>query len=273
MTSGELIGETVALIPGEDLIMLFDALGEQVRAVADARPDDPLPVSISTQYNLLVQNANQLEGVILAETTHKLIGTPVSEILSMINYAIAMLQIYEARRRGVEGGTDTVAERKDAAELHPHADERKVQKPRVFIGCSVEGLRYAKVIQLQLSNSTNTAIWNQGVFGLSTGTLETLVAECRRFDYAILVLTPDDTRTKREREGSIPRDNVVFELGLFIGALGRERVYMVVQAGTELPSDLAGITPANFDMGEGDINLVSALGPSVTRLEIAMGLM
>jgi predicted nucleotide-binding protein len=105
------------------------------------------------------------------------------------------------------------------------------------------------------------------------GTLETLVAECRNYDHAILVLTPDDTRTKRHQLGSIPRDNVVFELGLFMGALGRERVFMVVQAGTDLPTDLAGITPAQFNADDEDqINLVSALGPATTMLEIAMDL-
>jgi predicted nucleotide-binding protein len=83
---------------------------------------------------------------------------------------------------------------------------------------------------------------------------------------------PDDTRTKRHQLGAIPRVNVVFELGLFMGALGRERVFMVVQAGTDLPTDLAGIAPAQFNTDDDHINLVSALGPTTTMLEIAMDL-
>jgi predicted nucleotide-binding protein len=48
------------------------------------------------------------------------------------------------------------------------------------------------------------------------------------FDFAILVLTPDDLTQSRGKQQPSPRDNVVFELGLFIGALGRDRVFMVV---------------------------------------------
>lgn len=56
-----------------------------------------------------------------------------------------------------------------------------------------------------------------------------------------------------------------------MGALGRHRVFMAVKKGTELPTDLAGITPGIFDSKE-DIKLVSELGPVTTMLEIAMGI-
>lgn len=48
---------------------------------------------------------------------------------------------------------------------------------------------------------------------------------------------------------------------------------MVVQDGTELPTDLAGITPTYFSVDDNVVSLVSALGPSVTKFEIALGLM
>lgn len=47
--------------------------------------------------------------------------------------------------------------------------------PRIFIGSSVEGLRVAEVIQLALEHVAECTIWSQGVFGLSMGTLESLV--------------------------------------------------------------------------------------------------
>jgi hypothetical protein len=212
------------------------------------------------QFNSLAKKVNEHLGepalAILDEDTNPgNVNHPRAvEVLGQVNIALDLL--------GVETGTDP-----DVGYDRPH----DAGKPRVFIGCSVEGLRYAKIIQMQLSAGVHARIWNQGVFGLMRGTLETLVAERNNYDYAILVLTPDDTRMKRSQKGPIPRDNVVFELGLFMGALGRERVFMVVQNGTELPTDLAGITPARFDIGE-DIDLESALGPVTTMLEIAMNL-
>jgi predicted nucleotide-binding protein len=142
----------------------------------------------------------------------------------------------------------------------------------VFIGCSVEGLRIAKVIQITLAHSSRPVIWHQGVFGLSSGTLESLVGKVHTFKYAILVLTPDDLLTKRGETSSVARDNVLFELGLFMGALGREHTFIVCDSSVLLPSDLAGITPAKFNLTEAT-NIVADLGPVCTRLEIEMGLL
>ncbi|MBP1616607.1 MAG: hypothetical protein H6Q14_434 [Bacteroidetes bacterium] len=142
------------------------------------------------------------------------------------------------------------------------------KKPKVFIGCSVEGLQYAKIIQLQLEHRVNSTIWHQGVFGLSSGTLETLVAKVSEFEYAVLVLSADDITEKRGQVHMSPRDNVMFELGLFMGGLGREKTFIVCEEIVTLPSDLAGITPAIFSKGEAD--LISVLGPVCTKLEIAM---
>src|SRR5262249_4003628 len=47
-------------------------------------------------------------------------------------------------------------------------------------------------------------------------------------DHAILVLTPDDRTVLRRKRSPAPRDNVVFELGLFMGCLGRRRASYVL---------------------------------------------
>lgn len=149
-------------------------------------------------------------------------------------------------------------------------DTSRPGKPKIFIGCSVEGLPVGKIIQLQLRYSADTSVWHQGVFGLSKGTLETLVGKCRDFDYAVLVLTSDDVVVKRDVPANAARDNVLFELGLFIGALGPDRVFMVVEDQVELPTDLAGIKPALFKGSSVGPELQVALGPVVTELELAM---
>src|SRR5439155_16414494 len=68
---------------------------------------------------------------------------------------------------------------------------------------------------------------------------------------------------------ALPRDNVLFELGLFMGALGRNRTFVVHSRTTPpmMPSDLAGITPATFEERS---NLEAALGPACTKIRRAI---
>lgn len=78
--------------------------------------------------------------------------------------------------------------------------------------------------------------------------LEALTKAIENIDFAILILTPDDVTESRGTEQSSPRDNVVFELGLFIGHLGRRRCVFVYDESSpiKLPSDLLGIAGAPF---------------------------
>lgn len=141
-------------------------------------------------------------------------------------------------------------------------------RPSIFIGSSKEGLPIAEAIQLGLDQDCQVTIWSQGVFGLSRGTLETLAEAVNRFDYAILVLTPDDLTLSRDHISPSPRDNVLLELGMFIGAIGRRRSFIVHDRTKDLklPSDLAGITPATFAPHD-DKNLIAALGPVCTQVK------
>ncbi|GAG03915.1 unnamed protein product, partial [marine sediment metagenome] len=118
----------------------------------------------------------------------------------------------------------------------------------VFIGSSKEGLGIAQAIQLELEDVALCTIWYQGVFGLSKGTLQSLYEALPNFEFAVLVLTPDDLSVFRDQVVRLPRDNVLFELGLFMGHLGPERVFIVYcdDGQTKLPSDLAGVALARF---------------------------
>ncbi len=146
-----------------------------------------------------------------------------------------------------------------------------MDKPRLFIGSSTEGKDIADALQLGLDRDVEVTVWHQGVFGLSHGALDSLVRASRTFDFAALVLTPDDLTTKRDKSVNSPRDNVIFELGLFMGALGRERTFMVYcrDERLDLPSDLAGVTPATFGR-RSDSNLQAALGPVCTQIRNAI---
>ena len=144
-------------------------------------------------------------------------------------------------------------------------------RPSIFIGSSAEGLAVAEAVQLNLDRDCQVTIWHQGVFGLSLGPLESLTSTINRFDYAILVVTPDDLVLSREEAKPSPRDNVLLELGMFIGALGRNRVFFVIDRTKEikLPSDLAGIQPATYEPHT-DGNLQAALGPVCTQIKTAV---
>lgn len=144
-------------------------------------------------------------------------------------------------------------------------------RPVVFVGSSRESLKVAEALNVLLDRYCEVKIWSQGVFGLSQGTLESLVGALDDFDFAILVLSPDDLVICREQESPAPRDNVLFELGLFMGALGRQRTYILYDrtADIRLPTDLAGVTAATYQPHvNGD--LTSALGAAATKIKRQM---
>jgi CAP12/Pycsar effector protein, TIR domain len=147
-----------------------------------------------------------------------------------------------------------------------------VTKPSLFLGSSHEGLKVAQAIEFQLQDDAEVTIWNEGFFGLGNTTLETLVNALDRFDFSTLVLGSDDLVISRGVSSHSPRDNVMFELGLFMGRLGRSRTFIVydAQANIKLPSDLAGVTVAKYDGNRTDGNLIAAVGPACTLIRNAV---
>jgi hypothetical protein len=145
-------------------------------------------------------------------------------------------------------------------------------KPSLFIGSSTEGLDFARAIRSSLSDVAETALWNESVFSPGRTFIESLVLALSRFDFAALVLTPDDQMAVRNDETLGPRDNVLFELGLFMGRLGRERTFIVrPESGPlKIPSDLAGMSLATYDWPRSDRNHRAALGPACDLMRDAI---
>ena len=141
------------------------------------------------------------------------------------------------------------------------------QRPAVFVGSSTEGLQIAKAIQRELASAADVTVWSQGVFLPTYSYLESLTKALETADFAVLVLTPDDVTESRGDGTPSPRDNVVFELGLFIGRLGRDRNFFVYDNAKPLkiPSDLLGIAATNF-APRSDGNLQAAVGPACTEI-------
>jgi hypothetical protein len=119
-------------------------------------------------------------------------------------------------------------------------------KPRVFIGSSREGCSKARIIKKQLSMVAECQLWDEGFFENNKSSFESLSEGAVLFDFAILVATDDDIQLKRNVVESIARDNIIFEFGLYIGRLGRNRCFFVKEKGLDLPSDLYGIALPEF---------------------------
>ncbi|MCP4545421.1 MAG: nucleotide-binding protein, partial [bacterium] len=75
---------------------------------------------------------------------------------------------------------------------------------------SAEGLDVAREVELHLEHEALTTIWKDGVFGLGSGTLESPMVALDGFDFAVMVLSPDDLLETRKTRYSSPRDNVIF---------------------------------------------------------------
>lgn len=104
-----------------------------------------------------------------------------------------------------------------------------------------------------------------GPGGYSLEALEKVVAES---DFGVAVAMFEDiVETARGDRTPTMRDNVLFELGMFMGRLGRKRSILVYpqQKGLKLPSDLHGLTPASYVPGD-EADLAARLGPVCTEI-------
>lgn len=143
-----------------------------------------------------------------------------------------------------------------ATELVRRLDERRKfhqspnPQPILFIGSSREALPLATALAAGIpADVAAVRLWSEGVFGTSHFPIEDLATLLQCADFAAIVASPDDIVRSRGSELEAPRDNIVFELGLFMGALSRHRTFLVVPRGIDIkiPTDLLGINTARFD--------------------------
>ena len=126
--------------------------------------------------------------------------------------------------------------------------------PLTFVACASESLEVANSIQAYFENRGMVIeLWTDGVFKPSQGTMESLEAKLTSADFSVAILSADDRIKSRGKTQVAPRDNTIFELGLFAGAIGRERSFIAVQNGVDIkiPSDLAGITTLRYSLQSG----------------------
>lgn len=119
-------------------------------------------------------------------------------------------------------------------------------KPRIFIGSSSEGLYIAKEVKAFFEKDYECYLWSDDIFKYNENFLETLMKEASLFDFGFMIFTKDDYTKSRQQVFDTPRDNVVFEFGLFLGRLGKDNAFIIQDEDVKLPSDLFGNTLVKF---------------------------
>ena len=121
-------------------------------------------------------------------------------------------------------------------------------KPRLFLGSSGKQTKLLQAITRGLDGVADVEPW-MTTFNPGRSTLERLVELSQEVDFAAFVFAQDDWTTTDASEAgeASPRDNVVFEAGLFGGALGIRRTFILHAHGSKLPSDLLGLTSIRYD--------------------------
>lgn len=147
-------------------------------------------------------------------------------------------------------------------------------RPRIFIGSSSEGLSVAAAIRDHISATTEPRLWNEpGMFRLGFTTLDSLKAQTRQYSAAVFVFTPDDLLEHRGHRYLSGRDNVLFELGLFMGVLPAHRVLYAVPKHDlpfKIPSDLAGYQYGTYDWLAAKNNPTSATQDLAALIQTAL---
>lgn len=138
---------------------------------------------------------------------------------------------------------------------------------RVFLISSGEAVAVARIIQNALSRDFLVVPWTDGVFKVANYPLQSLEDELEKCDFAIAVAHADDLTESRGKDWPSPRDNVIFELGLFMGRLNRQRAILMEPRDekVKLPSDLAGITTIPYRYLPGD-DAAALMGPACNEL-------
>jgi len=142
------------------------------------------------------------------------------------------------------------------------------EKIRVFIVSSVEALPIARAVENAFEHDNfHVVLWPNDVFRIANYPIEDLERELEVADFAVAIAQPDDLVNVRKRKRPAPRDNVIFELGFFMGRLGRTRAILMEPKGEDvkLPTDLKGVTTISYKHASGS-GLSVAMSPACNKL-------
>src|SRR5438093_5371574 len=126
-------------------------------------------------------------------------------------------------------------------------------KPKIFIGSSSAGYKIAEKVKNYLSIIGDCFLWKDpDVCEPNRSTFDNLLRMANYFDFRVFVATADDLTMSYDKLVIEPRDNVILEMSLFLGAMGRDKSFLLVEEGIKLPSDFKGIYMPPFNKNSDD---------------------
>lgn len=133
------------------------------------------------------------------------------------------------------------------------------KKPKVFVGSSSEAKSIAQEFCAALKDdATMIRWWRCGEFLPTRATFDAVLRIANTYDFGLFILTPDDDIVSRGKKTKCARDNVILELGCFLGTIGPDRTFAVIQdtetadQQIKLLSDLSGVGIPPFKVGDTD---------------------
>lgn len=119
---------------------------------------------------------------------------------------------------------------------------------KLFICSSTPALDVALTLKNSLSKDFIVNTWRENTFQLGYHHLDSIIKASANYNFVLLVLTPDVVQTFNNNTSTSVKDNILFEMGFFIGVFGRERTFFIVQNQDDfkLPSYVAGINCTDF---------------------------
>ena len=144
----------------------------------------------------------------------------------------------------------------------PISRKQEEKLMEIFIGSSSEAKDYMDEVAAKLEElNTSPLLWNasgKGIFVPGVNTIDALIKITKRVQAAVFIFNADDKiwneKSALDTTNTV-RDNVMFEYGLFMGALGKEKVCFVCKGRPKVASDLKGITYIDGDLGEAQVKL------------------
>lgn len=148
---------------------------------------------------------------------------------------------------------------------------KTTESPTVFLGSASESLIELGIIEDGLKPHAVITPWtNKSFFEAGRFILDSLIQKAPSFDFAVFIFGSDDVTISRGIEQASPRDNVIFETGLFMSQLGRERTLVVAPRGgattIKVLSDIWGLKLVDYDPPQDRGNLWRALKPACEQI-------
>jgi CRP/FNR family cyclic AMP-dependent transcriptional regulator len=140
-------------------------------------------------------------------------------------------------------------------------------RPQIFLGSTSEARPVMRALKEALDDGiwAHFRPWDGDIFQASSTTIEDLEQLFRQVDFAVLLATDEDWARSRGHTKASPRDNIILEIGLGMGSIGRGRTYVVTPrrppGEVKWPTDLLGVNFEHFDDNPRSGRLRRLLGP------------